>query len=112
LERPQEHGCQAVHTVRLHANDTNIGSVAPSTLKLETITSKTAKDVPSHRRHDFTTVQGEVLIVNPSDKKIVDVITGKLKLTKAAMGESFIPNPGSVSGAQDVTLPFNRRSGR
>jgi hypothetical protein len=32
--------------------------------------------VPSLKPYDFAVVQGKVLIVNPSDKKIVDVIIG------------------------------------
>jgi hypothetical protein len=53
-----------------------VGSVVPSTLKIEPVPSKAAKDVPSLRPYDFAMVQGKLLIVNPSDKKIVDVITG------------------------------------
>lgn len=52
------------------------GSVVPSTLKIQPIPEKTAKDVPSLKSYDFAVVQGKVLIVNPSDKKIVDVIIG------------------------------------
>ena len=54
----------------------SIGSVVPSTVKIEPIPSRTAKDVPSLRPYDFAVVQGKLLIVNPSDKKIADVITG------------------------------------
>ena len=53
-----------------------IGSVVPSTLKIEAVSSTAAKDVPSLRPYDFAMVQGKLLIVNPSDKKIVEVITG------------------------------------
>jgi Flp pilus assembly protein TadD len=53
-----------------------IGSVVPSTLKLESIPTRAARDVPSLRPYDFAMVQGKLLIVNPSDKKIVEVITG------------------------------------
>ena len=52
------------------------GSVVPNTLKIQPIPEKTAKDVPSLKSYDFAVLQGKVLIVNPSDKKIVDVITG------------------------------------
>lgn len=53
-----------------------IGSVVPTTLKLEPISSKAVKDVPSLRPYNFAMVQGKLLIVNPSDKKVVDVIAG------------------------------------
>jgi hypothetical protein len=53
-----------------------VGSVAPNTLQLNPVTSKAAKDLPSLRPYDFAMVQGKILIVNPSDRKIVDVITG------------------------------------
>jgi Protein of unknown function (DUF1236) len=58
------------------ALNAKIGSVIPSTLKLETIPGKAAKDVPSLRGYDFAMVQNKLLIVNPSDRKIVDLITG------------------------------------
>jgi hypothetical protein len=52
-----------------------VGAVVPSTFKIEPIPSKVTKDVPSLGPYDFATVQGKVLIVNPSDKKIADIIT-------------------------------------
>jgi hypothetical protein len=54
----------------------SIGSVVPTTFKIEPVSSRAAKDVPSLRPYDFAVVQGKLLIVNPSDKKIADVITG------------------------------------
>lgn len=54
----------------------SIGSVVPSTFKIEPVPSRAAKDVPSLRPYDFAVVQGKLLIVNPSDKKIADVVTG------------------------------------
>jgi hypothetical protein len=53
-----------------------MGSVVPSTMKLQPIPEKTAKDVPSLKPYDFAVMQGKVLIVNPSDKKVVEVISG------------------------------------
>jgi len=50
--------------------------VVPSALKLELMSSKAAKDVPSLRSYDFAIVQGKLWIVNPSDRKIVEVIAG------------------------------------
>jgi hypothetical protein len=53
-----------------------MGSVVPSTMKLQPIPEKTAKDVPSLKPYDFAVIQGKVLIVNPSDRKVVEVISG------------------------------------
>ncbi len=52
-----------------------VGSVVPSTIIIEPVPSKTARHVPALRPYDFAVVQGKVLIVNPSDRKIADVIT-------------------------------------
>lgn len=53
-----------------------VGAVVPSTLKIEPVPTKTADAVPSLRPYDFAMVQGKILIVNPSDKKIAEVISG------------------------------------
>jgi hypothetical protein len=50
------------------------GSTAPSSVTLKNITKKAADDVPALRRYDFAIVQGKLLIVNPSDKKVAEVI--------------------------------------
>ena len=52
------------------------GAVVPTTLKISAVPSKAARDVPSLRPYDFAMVQGKLLIVNPSDKKVAEVITG------------------------------------
>jgi Protein of unknown function (DUF1236) len=51
-----------------------IGAVVPSTVKVEPVPSNTAMDVPMLKSFDFAMVHGKLLIVNPSDKKIVEVI--------------------------------------
>ena len=53
-----------------------VGAMVPGSIKLEPVPSKTATDVPSLKSFDFAMVQGKLLIVNPSDKKIAEVITG------------------------------------
>ena len=73
LERPQQGSVEATLPTGYSAT---AGSVVPNTLKIQPIPEKTAKDVPSLKSYDFAVLQGKVLIVNPSDKKIVDVITG------------------------------------
>jgi Protein of unknown function (DUF1236) len=52
------------------------GSTVPASIKLNPVPSKAATDVPTLRPYDFAKVQGKLLIVNPSDKKIAEVITG------------------------------------
>jgi protein-disulfide isomerase len=53
-----------------------VGSVVPTTIQIELVLSKAATDVPALKSYDFAVVQDELLIVNPSDKRIVEVITG------------------------------------
>jgi hypothetical protein len=50
------------------------GSVVPNSVKIEPITAKAAGDVPALRPYDFAIVQGSLVIVNPSDRKIAEVI--------------------------------------
>jgi hypothetical protein len=51
-----------------------VSSVLPATIRIEPVPSKTATYVPSFRPYDFALVQGNLLIVNPTDKKIAEVI--------------------------------------
>jgi len=53
-----------------------IGAIVPSTVKTEPVPSKAATSVPTLKSFNFAMVNGKLLIVNPSDKKIVDVISG------------------------------------
>jgi Protein of unknown function (DUF1236) len=53
-----------------------IGEVVPNSVTTAPIPSKAAQAVPSLKPYDFAMVQNKLVIVNPSDKKIVEVITG------------------------------------
>jgi Protein of unknown function (DUF1236) len=53
-----------------------VGAVVPTTLKIEPVPSKVADAIPALRPYDFAMVRGKLVIVNPADKKIVEVITG------------------------------------
>ena len=53
-----------------------VGAAVPGTFKIEPVPGKVAKSVPSLRPHAFAVVSGKLLIVNPSDKKIAEVIRG------------------------------------
>jgi hypothetical protein len=50
------------------------GSVVPNSVTIQAVTKKAAGDVPALRSYDFAIVQGRLLIVNPSDKKVAEVI--------------------------------------
>jgi hypothetical protein len=52
------------------------GSVVPKTLKINAMPSRAARDVSSLRPYDFAKVSGKLLIVNPRDRKVAEVITG------------------------------------
>jgi hypothetical protein len=56
--------------------DVKEGAVLPRDIATAPVTSKAATDVPALKPFDFAMVNGKLLIVNPSDKKIVEVISG------------------------------------
>ena len=53
-----------------------VGAIVPSTVKIEPVPSKAATSIPALKSFDFAMVDGKLLIVNPSEKKIVEVISG------------------------------------
>jgi subtilisin family serine protease len=53
-----------------------VGAVVPNSVTMAPVSSKAASAVPSLKPYDFAMVQKKLVIVNPSDKKIVEVITG------------------------------------
>ena len=50
------------------------GSVVPNSITIQAVTKKAAGDVPALKSYDFAIVQGRLLIVNPSDKEVAEVI--------------------------------------
>jgi len=56
--------------------DATAGAKVPTTLTIRAIPSKTASAVSALRPYDFLKISGKVLIVNPNDRKIAEVITG------------------------------------
>jgi hypothetical protein len=50
------------------------GAVVPKGVTIAPVTGKAASDVPALRPYDFAMLQHKLLIVNPSDKKIAEVI--------------------------------------
>jgi uncharacterized protein DUF1236 len=55
--------------------DATIGTFLPNSVKIGPIPSKTAADVPSLRPYDFAMVGHKLVIVDPSNKVIADVLT-------------------------------------
>lgn len=53
-----------------------IGALVPKTLKLEPVPNKVASAIPKLKHFDFAMAHNKLLIVNPTDKKIVTVISG------------------------------------
>ena len=51
-------------------------SAVPSTLQVQAIKGKAASDVPTLAAYDFAKVHDKLLIINPRDMMIVDVIAG------------------------------------
>ena len=50
------------------------GAVVPNGVKIAPVTGKAASDVPALKPYDFAMLDHKLLIVNPSDKKIAEVI--------------------------------------
>lgn len=51
------------------------GAVLPSGMTTTAISNKAAHDIPALRPYAFAVVQHKVVIVNPTDRKIAEVIT-------------------------------------
>jgi hypothetical protein len=67
---------QATHQTAPSGFQPIVGAVVPSTVKIQPVPNKAASDIPSLKPYDFAMVQGKLLIVNPSDKKVAEVING------------------------------------
>ena len=51
------------------------GAVVPNSVTTAPITSKAASDVPALKPYHFAMLQHKLVIVNPANKKIAEVIT-------------------------------------
>ena len=51
-----------------------IGATVPTDISLKPVPAKVASQVSTLRPYDYALLQDRLLIVNPSDKKVVDVI--------------------------------------
>lgn len=52
----------------------SVGATMPGDVALQSVPAKVAARVSSLKPYDYALLQGKLLIVNPGDKKIVDVI--------------------------------------
>jgi hypothetical protein len=52
-----------------------VGAPLPGSVMITAVSSKAANDVPSLKPYAFVVLNGKVLIVNPADRKVADVIT-------------------------------------
>jgi Protein of unknown function (DUF1236) len=56
--------------------DVNVGATVPNTVRLHRLPARAVRLVPAYRRHDyFVLADGRVVIVDPSSKKIVSVVS-------------------------------------
>ena len=52
-----------------------VGEAVPSSIKLQSLPSNLSSQIPAVGSYDYAMLQSELLIVDPSSKKIVDIIT-------------------------------------
>lgn len=52
-----------------------VGEAVPSAVKLQALPSSLSSQVPAVKPYEYAMLQNQVLIVDPSSKKIVDIIT-------------------------------------
>ena len=52
-----------------------VGESVPSTVKLQPLPSSLSSQVPAVKPYEYAMLQSQLLIVDPSSKKIVDIIT-------------------------------------
>jgi hypothetical protein len=52
----------------------SVGATVPSAITIQSVPAKVASRVSSLKPYDYALLPNELLIVNPNDKKIVDVI--------------------------------------
>jgi hypothetical protein len=52
-----------------------VGEAVPSSIKLQSLPSNVSSQIPAVKSYDYALLQNELLIVDPSSKKIVDIIT-------------------------------------
>jgi hypothetical protein len=51
-----------------------VGQALPTSIPLHSLPSDATSQVPAVKSYDYAMLQGQLLIVNPKDRKIVDII--------------------------------------
>jgi len=51
-----------------------VGAVVPGSIQLHAMPGDATKQVPAVRSYEYTMLQNEVLLIDPTSKKIVDII--------------------------------------
>ena len=70
----QEFHMQAIHHYGVPWLEPIDRWVLPNTIMIKPITNRAARDVPALAPYDFAIVDGTLLIVNPTDHAVVEVI--------------------------------------
>ena len=52
-----------------------VGETAPGSIKLQALPYEVSSRIPAMKWYDFTMLQNQVLIVDPTSMKIVDIVT-------------------------------------
>jgi hypothetical protein len=52
-----------------------VGETVPGSIKMEPLPNDVSAAVPAVKRYDFAMAQSQVLIVDPSSKRIVDILS-------------------------------------
>jgi hypothetical protein len=55
--------------------DAKVGAAVPGSISLHALPSDVASKVPSVKPYDYAMLQGKVLLIDPKDKKVVDIVT-------------------------------------
>lgn len=55
--------------------DASVGAAVPNSVTTAPVTDRAASDVPALKPYSFAMLQNKLVIVNPSDHKIAEVIT-------------------------------------
>jgi len=51
-----------------------VGAVVPSSIKLHALPGDATRQVPAVKSYDYAMLQNDVLLIDPTSKKIVDII--------------------------------------
>ncbi len=73
---------QAIHHYGAPWFETIDRWVLPPTVTVKPVTSRAARDIPALAGYDFAIVEGMLLIVNPTDRAVAEVIAPEPRLSR------------------------------